>query len=119
MWFTSVTNFHLIRTVHFCHQTESLTPLRMKAIFLFYSPKENYLNVTGMFPKIVYITLFQEPEITVGSAAPRLKIRASAILLLRNLGIRSYGFWVFSAAKMFIPKFTQIGSLVQKLKQGD
>jgi hypothetical protein len=88
-------------------------------MFSFYIPNENYLKVNCMFPNIVYITLFQEPEITVGSAAPVLKIRVSAMLLLLTVGIRSYGIWVYSAAKMFIPRFTQIGSLVQKLKEGN
>jgi hypothetical protein len=40
------------------------------------------------------------------------------MLLLLTVGIRSYDIWVYSAAKMFISRFTQFGSLVQKLEQG-
>jgi hypothetical protein len=41
------------------------------------------------------------------------------MLLLPTVGIRSYGTWVSSTAEMFIPRFTEFGSLVQKLKRGD
>jgi hypothetical protein len=85
-------------------------------MFLFYIPNENYFKITCLFPKIGYITLFQEPEVTVSNAAPVLKIRASSMLLLLTAGIRSYGIWVSSTAKIFIPRFTQFGSLVQKRK---
>jgi hypothetical protein len=41
------------------------------------------------------------------------------MLLLPTVGIRSYGTWVSSTAKMFTPRFTQFGSLFQTLKLGD
>lgn len=63
--------------------------------------------------------MFQKTELTVSSAAPVLKFCASAMLLLSTVGIRSYGTWVSATAKMFIPRFTHFGSLVQKLKWGD
>jgi len=72
-----------------------------------------------MFPKIGYFTLFHEPAVNVSSAAPVLKICASAMLLFLTVGIRSYGIWVSSTADMFILRFTQFCSLVQKLKRGE
>jgi hypothetical protein len=55
--------------------------------FLILQSTKNYFNVTWIFSKIGYITLFQEPEITVGSVAPVSKICASAMLVLLTVGI--------------------------------
>jgi len=94
--------------------TSGLTPWQT-----YHDDDKNYFEITCMFPKIGYFTLFHDPAVNVSSAAPVLKICASAMLLLLTVGIRSYGIWVSWTAEIFITRFTQFGNLVQQLRRGD